>query len=109
MVATNDLMSLLQRFVQDIRYHLPIREVYLFGSYASGEANEDSDIDVAIVADGFRGIRYFDRQVIHHIIKKDLLKVYYNLEIHPFKTEDFTPDNPFVEEILRTGKRIQWN
>lgn len=95
--------------MRDIERHLPIREVYLFGSYADGTANNDSDIDIAIVSDGFRGIRYFDRQTIHHLIKKDLLKVYFNLELHPFKTEDFTPDNPFVEEILRTGKKITWN
>lgn len=29
-----------------------LRGVYLFGSYARGDADEDSDIDVAIVLDG---------------------------------------------------------
>jgi len=31
---------------------LPVREVYLFGSYARGEARSDSDVDLCIVADG---------------------------------------------------------
>lgn len=31
---------------------LPLREVYLFGSHARGEARADSDVDLCIVADG---------------------------------------------------------
>ncbi len=32
----------------------PVKEVYLFGSYARGEAKEDSDIDLGIVMDDTR-------------------------------------------------------
>ena len=109
MVAANDLNALLHRFIGDIKDHLPISAVYLFGSYANGTANNDSDIDIAIVSDSFQGIRYFYRQTVHHLVRRDLLKIYNNLEVHPFKTEDFTPDNPFVAEILRTGKEILWH
>src|SRR6266702_8942796 len=31
---------------------MPLRAVYLFGSYARGEARPDSDVDLCIVADG---------------------------------------------------------
>ncbi len=31
---------------------LPVREVYLFGSHARGDARPDSDVDLCIVADG---------------------------------------------------------
>jgi len=31
---------------------LPVREVYLFGSHARGEARPDSDVDLCIVAEG---------------------------------------------------------
>ena len=30
----------------------PVREVYLFGSHARGDARSDSDVDLCIVADG---------------------------------------------------------
>ena len=30
----------------------PLREVYLFGSHARGEAGPDSDVDLCLVADG---------------------------------------------------------
>jgi len=28
------------------------------------------------------------------------------IEPHPFRPEDFTPDNPWVAEILRSGIKI---
>ena len=86
---------------QEIR----IRDAYLFGSYASGFAGEYSDIDLAIISDDFVG-SYFDDATR---LDKFVLKTCSAIEVHPFRAEDFTPDNPFVAEILRTGKRITWN
>ncbi len=39
------------RFYQAARQSLPIRKVLLYGSYAKGNARQDSDIDVAVVVD----------------------------------------------------------
>ena len=50
----------IRRRVQPVaeKYHL--RAVYVFGSYARGEAREDSDIDLLIDAEGsgLRGFAY---------------------------------------------------
>ena len=42
------------------KYHLPV--VYLFGSYARGEADEDSDLDFAVPDTDylFQGWNFFD-------------------------------------------------
>ena len=42
----------LARCLEAMDRALPVREVYLFGSYARGEARPDSDVDLCIVADG---------------------------------------------------------
>jgi len=34
---------------------LPLREVYLFGSHARGDARPDSDVDLCLVAEGAEG------------------------------------------------------
>jgi predicted nucleotidyltransferase len=94
-----------RQFARYASEHFRIREVYLFGSYAQGKPSEYSDIDVAIVSDDFLGDRFDDvKSLIKFMLKSSI-----DIEIHPFRTEDFTPDNPFVAEILRTGKRIEWN
>lgn len=95
----------MKKFVNLAAKEIRVREVYLFGSYAQGKAHEYSDIDVAVVSDDFLGDRFDNvKRLIMYMAKSSV-----DLQVHPFKTEDFTPDNPFVEEILRTGKRIQWN
>jgi len=39
------------RFVSKIKKRFPIKEVYLFGSFARGEIHEASDIDLIIVGE----------------------------------------------------------
>ncbi len=109
MYSAEDVELILQRLLRTLSAYFSIREAFLFGSYATGRPREYSDIDVAIVSDDFRGIRFYDRQLVTRAIVNDFVRHYIDVEVHPFKTEDFTPDNPFVEEILKTGKKITWN
>ena len=52
-----ELLSALKSRLRDL-YGARLRGVYLFGSYARGEADEESDVDVLIVLD--RLDRYSD-------------------------------------------------
>ena len=42
----------LARCLEAMDWVMPLRAVYLFGSYARGDARPDSDVDLCIVADG---------------------------------------------------------
>lgn len=75
----------------------PMR-VMLFGSYAKGTAHKDSDIDVAIWAKGFTGARALDIERIASIISRYAL-----IQLHPLNAETTAKENPFIEEIERTG------
>lgn len=102
MYQREDVDKIIQRFISLVSQEFPIRTLYLFGSYAKGNANDSSDIDIAIVSDKFEGRRFWDREKLG----KYLIKSSFDLEVHPFKTEDFTDDNPFVKEIMETGQKI---
>lgn len=102
MYSKKDLNNLINELLSSIKSEININGVYLFGSYAKGNANEYSDIDLALVSDDFEGSRFFDKKRIN----KYLIKTTTDFQIHPFKTKEFTEDNPFVAEILRTGVRI---
>lgn len=102
MYSKEDINKIIDKLIQLISPEFPLSSVYLFGSYAQGNADEYSDIDLAIVSDRFEGSRFFDKKKLN----KYILQTSIDLEIHPFKTEDFTQENPFVREILRRGKRI---
>lgn len=45
--------------VRPIAEKYQLRNVWLFGSYARGDANEDSDIDLLVDADNIHGFQFF--------------------------------------------------
>lgn len=102
MYKRQDINIIINKFVAMISAEFPIKEVYLFGSYAIGNPRENSDIDIAIISDNFEGRRFWDREKLG----KYIIKSSYDLEVHPYRSEDFTEDDPFVKEIIRTGQKI---
>lgn len=102
MYSQSDINNIVSKFVNLVSDEFPIKTVYLFGSYANGNAREYSDVDLAIVSDKFEGSRFFDKKKLN----KYILKTSIDLEVHPFRTVDFTEDNPFVKEIIHTGLKI---
>jgi uncharacterized protein len=79
-----------------------IKQALVFGSYAKGTNDSDSDIDLAIVSDSFSGNRFADKEIIRKYV------VYVNSDISPipFRTEDFSEKNLLAKEILSYGIRI---
>lgn len=82
-----------------------LHRVVLFGSYAKNTQHKWSDIDVALVADNFKGSGYFDVALFGKTLIK---KPFRSIQPKTYNTRDFSPSkDPFVEEILRTGIEIK--
>ncbi len=95
---SNEIIEKIKMLLARIsRNGIHIEKTLIFGSYARGIAGKWSDIDVALVSKDFTGIRFFDRKRINPYI----IKIDSRIEAHPFKSEDLTQDDPFVEEILK--------
>ena len=74
--------------------------VYVFGSYARGNSNQDSDIDLALIFRDLDDSKRFDLQVQLMLLASQIDT---RIEPHPVSYDDFYSDNPFVAEIKRTG------
>lgn len=85
-----------------VKSEINIVAAYLYGSYAKGNYTDDSDIDIAIVGDGFTGDNIDDTMKLMRLRRK----VDNRIEPHPFKSDEFDISNPFVKEIITTGIRI---
>ncbi len=48
-LSKDDVIKLVNEFIQALRQRHDIREVYLFGSFAKGMEKEYSDVDLAVV------------------------------------------------------------
>ena len=101
------LNNVVNSYVADVREAMPIDYAYLFGSYAKGTATEHSDIDLCFFSSSFENLTSFD------IMKRlfVLTRKYRGIDIQPigFPTSDLETDNPFVKEVLRTGREIVWS
>jgi len=82
--------------------NIPIKEAILFGSYAKGNYQEWSDIDIALVSEIFVGNRIEDKDKI----RKITLSVSSEIEVIPFSPKDFDLQNPLAKEILETGIKL---
>jgi predicted nucleotidyltransferase len=97
--------NVVRQYVADVRKAMPIDKAVLFGSYAKGTATEWSDVDICFFSETFA-----HEQTVE--IVTDLLglaRKYYKyacIEPRVFLTSDIENDNPFVKEVLRTGREI---
>ena len=100
------VMNIINQYVSDVKAELPINKVYLYGSYANGTAQWDSDVDLCFFSDSFTA--HETMQVLGKLFE---LKRNYNeyvcLEPNAFPTSELYNDNTFVKEILRTGQEIK--
>lgn len=95
--------KIIEKYIVALRdNNVPVSQAVLFGSYAQGNYKEWSDIDIALVSNIFEGKRFEDRGKI----RKINLSVSSDLEVLPYRPDDFTADDPFVREIIKTGVRI---
>jgi predicted nucleotidyltransferase len=94
----------IERYCQDIVSKLNPHAIILFGSFATGDINEGSDIDILVVAD-FE-VNFLDR-----------IKLLINLNRSglPIEPIGYTPEefdrmkgagNAFVARVLKTGRML---
>lgn len=89
-------IELAKKYKAMVAERLPLKALYLYGSYSKGNYREDSDIDIAVVVESLSD-NYFDdtpllwklRRRISNLIEPVLL------------TEDM--NNPLYRDITKTG------
>lgn len=97
-----DIINSINKFIEKIKKQYNVTAIILFGSYAKGTENENSDIDIAVISDDFDDI--YDCMAILMGMTWDIDA---RIEPHPIKTEDYKSiANPFVKEVIDTGIKV---
>jgi predicted nucleotidyltransferase len=97
-----DALDIAEKYADLVRSKYDFSRIILFGSYAKGNYNEDSDIDIAVVLKDFANIR--DMQLELMRLRRNIDS---RIEPHPFREKDFNKTNPFVNEIVSYGRDIR--
>lgn len=97
-----DILKVIKKFAEETKKHYNVSSIILFGSYAKGTANEDSDIDIAIVSSDFDDV--YDCMAFLMGLTWDIDT---RIEPHPITTEDYEKvSTPFVQEVINTGIKV---
>ncbi len=80
----NELIDLINRYADVLRKSIQIDQIYLFGSYSTGKADADSDIDLLIVSPD-----YSDDWVENQLtLMRARREIDYRIEPHPVLTKE---------------------
>lgn len=85
-----------RRYKAEVVKQLPIKAMYLYGSYSKGNFSANSDIDIAVVVEEISD-DYFDETPLLWKIRRKVSTL-----IEPILLCENT-DNPLYADILKTG------
>lgn len=89
-------IKLAQEYKKVLQEKMPVKALYLYGSYSKGTYTEESDIDIAVVVDKLSD-NYFEDTPLLWKLKRKISNL-----IEPILlTED--KNNPLYADILKTG------
>ncbi|MBI2934447.1 MAG: nucleotidyltransferase domain-containing protein [Chloroflexi bacterium] len=102
-----DLLPRLKVISTRLKAEYHAQKVILYGSYARGEATEDSDVDVLVIAETHQG--FVERMATVLKLVRDL---YQGLGLSPIVLNPEEVEkrlklgDQFVEDILKTGVEV---
>ena len=100
MLDQRTVVSTVERYADRVRQEMSPSAVVLYGSYAKGNAHEDSDIDVAVVFNGFTGDWLKTSSRLWRLTE-DI-----SFDIEPILLDSTKDRSGFVADIFKTGQVI---
>jgi len=102
-LSEDQVDEIIKGFIARLSQEIPVKEIILFGSYASGNPKEYSDIDLAVISDWFEGMTKIESmQYLSRIAAS------YNslIEALPFTEKEYKnlDKRTFLAGIVKTGR-----
>lgn len=89
-------IKLAQRYKAVVAERLPLKALYLYGSFSKGTYTSESDIDIAVIVENLNDDYFVDTPLLWKLKRKIS-----NLIEPVLLTED--KSNPLYSDILKTG------
>jgi len=98
-----EVLSVTTDYVNKLRKQIPVEKVVLFGSYAKGTYEVDSDVDLAVFSSFFESMSRVDGLTF---LLMQALEYKLDIQAQPYTMSDYVKQTGLVDEILRTGIEI---
>ena len=98
------VLEIVRRFKLALeRSGVPVSKVLLFGSYTTGTYNENSDVDVVVISEAFKGLNHWQR--IERMTDA-LYAVFQPIEARPLTPEEWDSDESMTAAYAKTSTLI---
>ena len=87
-------------YADKVRTTLNPSSVILFGSYVNGKPHAESDIDIAVLINDFKG-DWYDTEVLLYRLRRNI-----SFDIEPHLLDGANDPSGFVEHVIKTGEVI---
>lgn len=97
--------AIAREYVNDVKKHIVVNKAIIYGSFARGNFDQSSDLDIAIFSEDFNDKKFVEATAFLF----SLARRFNDICIEPvgFTNTDLNQDNPFIKEIIDTGKEIE--
>ena len=85
---------------------MPIRQAFIFGSYAKNRMNEYSDLDLCFISRKFKNIIDAEAYLMTEIYYLNP-KLNIPIDVVAYHPKDFIKTAPLVYEIQRNGREVE--
>ena len=97
---TDTILEIARKYLAELRNSgIPIQKAILYGSFAKGTENVDSDIDIALISEIFTNDRFLERRRLVPLRRS----IDNRLEPMPFNPKTFAQGGILIDEIKKTG------
>ena len=100
MLDKETVVSIAEQYAELLRKELSPAAIVLYGSYVKGNPHKDSDIDIAVIFDGFTGNRLKTSSRLWHL-RRDI-----SLYIEQILLDSTRDKSGFVRHMYKTGQII---
>jgi predicted nucleotidyltransferase len=100
MLDKKTVVNIAEQYTELLRKEFSPAAIVLYGSYVKGNPHKDSDIDIAIIFDGFTGNKLKTSSRLWHLRKN------ISLYIEPILLDSTKDKSGFVRHVYKTGQII---
>jgi len=103
-MVKQNVLELIERFHSALEEeHVHIQKIILYGSWANGNAHDDSDIDVVVISNSFKGKGYWERI---ELLSQAIYKIFAPIEAVALTQEEWDNKETSVCEYAKNGEVI---
>lgn len=101
-MVKENVIELVQKFQQALEeQHVHVQKIILYGSWSTGKAHNDSDIDLVVISDSFKGKDYWERI---DLLSQAIYTIFAPIEAIAMTTEEWDSKTASVCEFAKDGE-----